>query len=98
MLSLVEQVIAARIPSKHVVAQREMKEEALRLMLQWMWLKGENVTISSVASGMSINQSTARARLMLLHERGRINKFKRGDTFYWSLTDAERRRQKLIAQ
>lgn len=94
MLSLVEQVIAARVPRKNAVARQDEMYEKDRELLDWMVKQARNVPFKEIMDAFGMSECTARERLGRLHANRQVFKFKFANKVWWSVTKSELERRK----
>ena len=94
MFSLVEQVIAARVPRKSSAARHDEKYEKDRELLDWMVKQGRNIPFKEIMDAFGMSECTARERLERLRANRQVIKFKFANKMWWSVSKSELERRK----
>lgn len=93
--SLLEQVVAAKVPSATALANMDKMDDNLNRLAEWM--TGRNVTAASAAQALGVSEPTMRVWLKRLVFRRRAISWTVKRTLWFTLSQAEitaRRRMK----
>ena len=85
--SLLEQVVAAKVPSAASLAIMDKTDDNLNRLAEWM--TGRNVTVASAAQALEVSEPAMRAWLKRLVFRRRVISWTVKRTLWFTLSQAE---------